>query len=70
MIDQPRSAGVNFEHSKELEDPTFVLTGSMESMTNDEAGDKIKAHGGNISGRVSENTNLADKNVGKMGCDF
>jgi DNA ligase (NAD+) len=61
IINQLRAAGVNFEQadaggSNELEGLTFVLTGSMESMTRDEAGDKIKARGGKVSGSVSKNT--------------
>jgi DNA ligase (NAD+) len=61
VIDQLRAAGVNFEQantgaSNELDGLTFVLTGSMESMTRDEAGDKIKARGGKVSGSVSKNT--------------
>ncbi|MDF7807827.1 NAD-dependent DNA ligase LigA [Pontiellaceae bacterium B12219] len=61
IIRQLRAAGVNFEQtetggSNELEGLTFVLTGSMESMTRDEAGDKIKARGGKVSGSVSKKT--------------
>ncbi|MDF7826215.1 NAD-dependent DNA ligase LigA [Pontiellaceae bacterium B12227] len=61
VIDQLRAAGVNFEQadnggSNELEGLTFVLTGSMETMTRDEAGDKIKLRGGKVSGSVSKKT--------------
>ena len=61
VVEQLRSAGVNFEQadtggSNELEGLTFVLTGSMESMTRDEAGDKIKARGGKVSSSVSKKT--------------
>ena len=61
VIDQLRAAGVNFEQanadgSHELEGLTFVLTGSMDTMTRDEAGDKIKARGGKVSGSVSKKT--------------
>ncbi len=61
VIDQLRTAGVNFEQaetggSNEFEGLTFVLTGSMETMTRDEAGDKIKARGGKVSGSVSKKT--------------
>jgi DNA ligase (NAD+) len=61
IINQLRAAGVNFEQadtggSKELEGLTFVLTGSMESMTRDAAGDKIKARGGKVSSSVSKKT--------------
>ncbi|WP_372798133.1 helix-hairpin-helix domain-containing protein, partial [Pontiella sp.] len=61
IINQLRAAGVNFEQaaaggSNELEGLTFVLTGSMETMTRDEAGDKIKARGGKVSSSVSKKT--------------
>ncbi len=61
VVEQLRAAGVNFEQaaaggSRELEGLTFVLTGSMESMTRDEAGDKIKARGGKVSSSVSKKT--------------
>ena len=35
---------------------TFVLTGTLASMTRDEAGDKIKMRGGKTSSSVSKNT--------------
>jgi DNA ligase (NAD+) len=61
VIDQLRAAGVNFEQeetggSRELEGLTFVLTGSLESMTRDEGGDKVRARGGKVSGSVSKKT--------------
>lgn len=61
VINQLRAAGVNFEQadavgSSEFAGLTFVLTGSMETMTRDEAGDKIKARGGKVSGSVSKKT--------------
>ncbi len=61
VIDQLRTAGVNFEQaeaggSNELEGLTFVLTGSLETMTRDEGGDKVRARGGKVSGSVSKKT--------------
>ena len=61
VIDQLRAAGVNFEQaetggSNELDGLTFVLTGSLETMTRDEGGDKVRARGGKVSGSVSKKT--------------
>jgi len=61
IIGQLREAGVNFKQmekkgSSELDGLTFVLTGSLESMTREEAGEKIRARGGKVSSSVSKNT--------------
>ena len=61
VIGQLRAAGVNFEQadsggSNELEGLTFVLTGSLETMTREEGGDKIRARGGKVSSSVSKKT--------------
>ncbi len=71
VIEQLREAGVNFEQvdtggSSELEGLTFVLTGTLETMTRDEAGDKIKKRGGKVSGSVSQKTSylVAGANAG------
>jgi DNA ligase (NAD+) len=61
VIHRLRKAGVNFEQevkagSTELEGLTFVLTGTLDTMTRDEAGDKIRARGGKVSSSVSKNT--------------
>lgn len=61
IIGQLREAGVNCRQeekagSSELDGLTFVLTGSMESMTREEAGEKIRARGGKVSSSVSKNT--------------
>jgi len=59
VIDQLRAAGVNFEQesrgSDELEGLTLVLTGSLETMTREEGGDKIRARGGKVGSSVSKN---------------
>jgi DNA ligase (NAD+) len=61
VIDQLRTAGVTFEQvetgrSNELEGLTFVLTGSLETMTREEGGDRIRARGGKVSSSVSKMT--------------
>jgi len=42
----------------ELAGKTFVLTGTLETMTRDEASDKIKIRGGKTSSSVSKNTSF------------
>ena len=42
--------------TNELNGKTFVLTGTLETMTRDEASDKIKIRGGKTSSSVSKNT--------------
>ena len=44
------------EKTSELEGLTFVLTGTLEDMTRDEASDMIKARGGKVSSSVSKKT--------------
>jgi DNA ligase (NAD+) len=61
VIEQLRAAGVNFEQadgggSNQFEGLTFVLTGSLETMTREEGGDRIKARGGKVSSSVSKKT--------------
>ena len=71
MVDQLQTAGINFkqaesEGSSELEGLTFVLTGSLETMTRDEGGDKVRDQGGKVSGSVSKKTSylVAGANAG------
>lgn len=66
-----RSAGVNFRQettgsTNELEGLTFVLTGSLETMTREEGGEKIRSRGGKVSSGVSKNTSylVAGENAG------
>ncbi len=44
--------------SNSLEGKTFVLTGSLKSMTRDEASALIREAGGNVTGSVSKNTDF------------
>jgi len=61
LIERLLAAGVNFEQipksgSNELEGLTFVLTGTMERLSRDEAGELIRARGGAVTSGVSKNT--------------
>ena len=61
LIDRLVAAGVNTTAKKEkpsskLEGLTFVLTGTLPTMTRDEASEKIKAAGGKVSSSVSSKT--------------
>ena len=56
----------NLNRTEELAGKTFVLTGTLISMTRDEASDKIKMKGGKTSSSVSKNTSyvVAGSNPG------
>jgi DNA ligase (NAD+) len=65
LIDRLRAAGCNFEgpaaapastEEQTLTNLTFVLTGSLESRTRDEAAAEIEARGGKVTGSVSKKT--------------
>ncbi|QHI69966.1 NAD-dependent DNA ligase LigA [Tichowtungia aerotolerans] len=61
LVERLQAAGVNFEQtakggSDELAGLTFVLTGTMESMSRDEAGEEIRKRGGSVTSSVSKNT--------------
>jgi DNA ligase (NAD+) len=61
LIERLQAAGVHFEQavksgSTEFAGLTFVLTGTMESMSREEAGELIRARGGSVSSGVSKNT--------------
>jgi len=62
LVERLQAAGVNFEQtaktgSDEFAGLTFVLTGTMESLSRDEAGELIRAHGGAVTSSVSKKTN-------------
>lgn len=62
LIETLRQAGVNLECHEvpagdKLAGTTFVLTGTLERFTRDEAKAKIEALGGKVSGSVSKKTN-------------
>lgn len=61
LVERLQAAGVNFEQtskaaSDEFASLTFVLTGTMESLSREEAGEQIRARGGSVSSSVSKNT--------------
>ena len=71
MVERLKNAGVDTageikEVSNEFDGLTFVLTGTLENMTRDEASDMIKARGGKVSSSVSKKTSyvLAGEEAG------
>ena len=71
LIDRLRSAGVSFESREERRDSrfagmTFVLTGTLEHFTRDEASAIIESYGGKSASSVSKKTSyvLAGENAG------
>ena len=61
LIEKLQAAGINFKQaatggSDELAGLTFVITGTLESMSRDEAGDEIRKRGGAVTSSVSKNT--------------
>ena len=61
LIERLRAAGLTFtaekrKKSSQLEGLTFVLTGTLEGMTREEAKAKIEAAGGKVTGSVSKKT--------------
>ncbi len=71
LVDELLSLGVTPQEgsqkvSDELAGKTFVLTGTLSTMTRDEAGEKIKSLGGKVSGSVSKKTSfvVAGENAG------
>jgi DNA ligase (NAD+) len=71
LVEELRAAGVSFNAVKEkksdiFEGLTFVLTGTLSTMTRDEASALIKERGGKVSGSVSKKTSyvLAGEEAG------
>lgn len=71
LVERLREAGVSFSAVKEkksnlFEGLTFVLTGTLPTMTRDEASALIKERGGKVSGSVSKKTSyvLAGEEAG------
>ena len=63
LCDRLAALGIKTEATSEeklstLEGSTFVLTGTLPTMTRDEASDLIKKHGGKVSGSVSKKTSF------------
>jgi DNA ligase (NAD+) len=61
LIERLRAAGLNFtavvrKKSSKLEGQTFVLTGTLPTLTREEATEKIESAGGRVSGSVSKKT--------------
>ena len=62
LIERLRQAGLQFEQQRQrrrgskLAGKTFVLTGTLERMTREEAKDRIEQAGGRVSGSVSKKT--------------
>lgn len=63
LIEQLRAAGIHWTESKRSEEApkpllgkTFVLTGTLPTLTRDEAAEKIEAAGGKVAGSVSKKT--------------
>ncbi len=63
LVERLREAGLQFEHKVtrpkggSLEGRTFVLTGTLPSLTREEAKARIGAAGGKVTGSVSKQTN-------------
>lgn len=63
LVEQLRAAGIHWTESeptasalKSLQGKTFVLTGTLPTLTRDEAAEKIEAAGGKVAGSVSKKT--------------
>jgi len=64
IIEKLRSSGINFSAGKKeiksdrLKGKTFVLTGTLSSMSREEAKEKIILHSGTVTSSVSKNTDF------------
>ncbi|MEZ5394513.1 MAG: BRCT domain-containing protein [Bryobacterales bacterium] len=63
LIEQLQAAGLTFEQKRaaaakdgKLTGKTFVLTGTLPTLTRDEAAEKIRDAGGKVTGSVSKKT--------------
>jgi DNA ligase (NAD+) len=62
LVDELRSAGLTFTHEKKvkvegaLEGLTFVLTGTLPTLSREEAKERIELAGGKVTGSVSKKT--------------
>jgi DNA ligase (NAD+) len=62
LVEKLRAAGLNFAAEKKkisskLNGLTFVLTGTLPSLTREDAKNRIEGEGGNVTGSVSKKTN-------------
>jgi len=72
IIEQLRDSGLKLHHEKQevhsnsLEGCTFVITGTLPSLSRKEAAELIQAHAGSVTGSVSKNTTyvLAGESAG------
>ena len=65
LIGELKELGINFNYNLDSSDETsiftgktFVLTGTLDSITRDEAKEKIEFLGGNCTGSVSKKTDV------------
>jgi DNA ligase (NAD+) len=62
LVDELRLAGLTFTHEKKvkvegaLEGLTFVLTGTLPTLSREEAKERIESAGGKVTGSVSKKT--------------
>jgi DNA ligase (NAD+) len=61
LVERLRAAGLTFtaekrKRSAKLEGLTFVLTGTLPTLSRDDAKERIEASGGRVSGSVSKKT--------------